>query len=100
MFSVNNDAMNNMSSDKRRHERKDTITAIEYRTKGIVADEAFEGVICNISEAGFCLLSTNPLSRGDKIEIMNNQHIPSQEASVCWSSKCNGLYYKIGLQFV
>jgi hypothetical protein len=96
----NEEKINNISSDKRRHERRDTITTIEYVINGLYTDEVFEGVIANISESGFCLLSTNLLSQGEKIEIKNEKHVNSRTAAVRWSNQYNNLYCKIGLEFV
>jgi len=96
----NEEKINNISSDKRRHERRDTITTIEYVINGFYTDEVFEGVIANISESGFCLLSTKPLSQGEKIEIKDEQHVNSRTAAVRWSNQYNNLYCKIGLEFV
>ncbi|MFZ3137790.1 MAG: PilZ domain-containing protein [Thermodesulfovibrionales bacterium] len=92
--------INNIFSDKRRHERRDTITTIEYVINGLYTDEVFEGVIANISESGFCLLSTNPLSKGEKIEIKNEKHVNCQTAAVRWSSENKNLYYIVGLECI
>jgi hypothetical protein len=96
----NEEKIKNIFSDKRRHERRDTITTIEYVINGLYTDEVFEGVIANISESGFCILSTNPLSKGEKIEIKNEKHVNSRTAAVRWSNQYNNLYCKIGLEFV
>lgn len=88
-----------MSFDKRRHERRDTITTIEYVVDPLTTDDAFDGVIVNVSKSGFCLLTANPLSKGEKITIKNKIHVDSQTATVCWSDKYNNLY-KAGLEFV
>lgn len=103
----NNDAsfvykemINKISFDKRRHERRDIITTKEYVINGLYTDEVFEGVITNVSESGFCHLTTIPLSKGERIEIKNKKQVNSRTADVRWSNQYNNLYYKIGLEFV
>ena len=92
--------INNISHDRRRHERKDIITTIEYSIKGSYAQEAFEGVITNISETGLCILTTNPLSKDEKIKIKikNEAFVNCQTADVRWSSQNKNLYYIVGLE--
>ena len=89
-----------MLFDQRKHERKDIVNAIEYVIEGLNVSEDFEGVIANISDSGFCLLTTNPLDNGTKISIKNQTHFNSQSAAVRWSTKDHNLYYNVGLEFL
>jgi PilZ domain len=89
-----------ISSDKRRHERRDTVIPIEYLVDRLTPDEAFEGVIADVSESGLCLLTACHLREGEKIDIKNNAHSPLRSASVRWIRNDSELYYKVGLEFV
>jgi hypothetical protein len=89
-----------MFSDQRKDKRRDTVSVIEYVVDGVGASETFEGIIANISNSGFCLLTTDPLDSGAKIAIKNQKYLNSQWAAVRWSARNNNLYYKVGLEFV
>jgi len=89
-----------ISSEKRRHERRDTVIPIEYLLDRLNTDEAFEGVVADVSESGFCLLTAIPLREGEKIEIKNNMPPSLRSASVRWVRKDSNLYNKVGLEFV
>jgi hypothetical protein len=89
-----------MSCDKRRHKRRDTVIPIEYLVDRLTPDEAFEGVIADVSESGLCLLTAKSLREGQKIDIKNNAHPPLRSASVRWIRNDSELYYKVGLEFV
>ena len=86
--------------DKRRHRRADTISAVQYVTSLFHTDEIFDGVISNISESGVCLLTTNPLSKGQDITIKNKIPATPRTATVRWSTKYHDLYYKAGLELI
>jgi hypothetical protein len=88
-------------SEKRRHERRDTVMPIEYLLDRSNTDEAFEGVVADVSESGFCLLTAIPLREGEKIEIKkNNMPLYLRPASVRWVRNDSNLYNKVGLEFV
>ena len=89
-----------ISSEKRRHERRDTVIPIEYLVDRLNMDEAFEGVVADVSESGFCLLTANPLREGQKIEIKNNMLPSFRSAAVRWIRNDSELYNKVGLEFV
>jgi len=93
-------SINKILFDQRKHERKDIVNVIEYVIEGLNVSEDFEGVIANISDSGFCLLTTNPLDNGTKISIKNQMHFNSQSAAVRWSTKDHNLYYNVGLEFL
>ena len=89
-----------ISSEKRRHERRDTVIPIEYLADRLNTDEAFEGVVADVSESGFCLLTAIPLREGEKIDIKNNMPHSLRSASVRWVRNDSELYNKVGLEFV
>jgi hypothetical protein len=89
-----------ISSEKRRHERRETLITIDYLVDRLNADEIFEGVVADISESGLCLLTANQLIDCEKIAIKNKMPPALRSAAVRWSHENNNLYYKIGLEFV
>lgn len=62
-------------------------------------DEIFDGIITDMSDSGLCLLTTNPLSEGQKITI-NNASPLSRTAIVRWSERIDSLYHRVGLEFL
>jgi len=89
-----------MFFDQRKHGRKDVVNIIEYVIEELDVHEVFEGIIANISDSGFCFLTTTPLDNGTKIAIRNQMHFNSQSAAVRWNTKKHNLYYKVGLEFL
>jgi hypothetical protein len=59
--------------------------------------ENFGGVITDISDSGMCLLTNNPLCKGEKI-IINAP--AARTAIVRWSERFDSTYYTVGLEFV
>ncbi len=59
--------------------------------------ENFGGVITDISDSGMCLLTSNPLCKGQKI-IVNMA--TARTAIVRWSERFDSSYYTVGLEFV
>jgi hypothetical protein len=88
-----------MPFDKRRHRRRNTVSAVEYDVASLIADETFDGVIVNDSESGLCMLTTTPLLDNEKIILRNAKYSIPQIASVRWINNYNNLYYRVGLEF-
>lgn len=86
--------------DKRRHIRYDTISEVQYVLNRMHSEEIFDGVIVNISKSGICLLTTNPLNKGQDITIKSKFPATPQTATVRWSTKYHDLYYKAGLELI
>ncbi len=62
-------------------------------------DEIFDGMITDMSDSKVCLLTTNPLGKGQKITI-NNASPFSRTAIVRWSERIDRLYHRVGLEFL
>ncbi len=88
-----------MTSGTRRHPRSETISIIEYVVEPS-AQESFDGVVANISEAGFCLFTTYPLDKDNTITIKEKMLSPSEAAVVRWVDRSNKYYCKAGLEFI
>jgi hypothetical protein len=88
-----------MISDKRKHNRREIMSTIEYFDGPFTTHETFDGVVVNVSESGLCILTTHLLNKGQKIEIRGNVDAGPQSAIVRWALKRNSLYYKVGLKF-
>ena len=65
----------------------------------LMSDETFEGIIDNISEAGFCLITSTPLHEGQEITIRSLMYFPSQTAKVCWIKPEEDVY-RLGMKFI
>jgi hypothetical protein len=90
----------NMTSLERRKHRRCYIIGTVENTVDSTTNEIFDGVIADTSESGICLLTTNHLSKGQKITIKNSISSFSRTAIVCWSEKYNHFYSKTGLEFL
>jgi hypothetical protein len=82
---------------RRQYERSLMIVTVEYSVITSYDNTFSYGIISDMSESGMCLLTTDPLKRGEKIVIKSNPL--SKIAIVRWSSE-GGLYYKAGLEFL
>jgi len=63
-------------------------------------NESFDGIITDISDSGICLLTTNSLSKGQKISMNIGTSASSRTAIVRWSERFDSLYYAVGLEFL
>jgi hypothetical protein len=88
------------SLERRKHRRSYIIGTVEYTVDSSTTNKIFDGVIADTSETGICLLTDNPLRKGQKIIIKNSISPFSRTAIVCWSEKYNHFYYKTGLEFL
>jgi hypothetical protein len=84
---------------KRRHERSEAIIIVRCILEQF-ADVSFDGVIANISESGFCLLTTYPLSKDNTIIVKKKISASSGRATVRWIDRSHKYYCKAGLEFV
>jgi len=84
---------------KRRHERSEVIIIVRCVLEPFV-DVSFDGVVANISESGFCLLTTHPLSKDDTIRVEKKISASSGRATVRWIDRSQKHYCKAGLEFV
>ena len=86
--------------DKRRHRRSSLATAVEYALGPLHTDETCDGVLADISESGFCLLTTTLLHEGQKVLVKINPAALSRTAVVRWSQCNDNLYCRAGLEFI
>ena len=82
-----------------KHGRSVVNCAIEYVLDPLNPEEGFQGVIENISESGFCLLTSQALDIGQEITIKSLLYLPSSAARVCWV-KTEEKGYRAGLEFI
>ena len=68
-----------------RHDRSNVNLKIEFVLDPFNPDDDFEGMVENISETGFCLITSVPLKEGQEITIKSLVYLPSQVAVVCWA---------------
>ncbi len=92
--------MQSQTIDKRRHERYDFPSKIEYSLNTQTGDEVLQGVTINISEAGLCLYTFYELIEAEKINIKSVLPLRRQAAIVRWIKKINPDFYKVGLTFM
>ena len=85
--------------DRRKSYRKFVVKTIEYSIVPSAKKDTFEGVIATINKDGICLLTSKHLTNGQKIAIKDNDYLSEKNATVRWSQKHNGYFYKVGLQF-
>jgi hypothetical protein len=88
-----------MNTHKRRHERSEVIIIVRCVVEPL-AEAFFDGVVANVSESGFCLLTTYPLRRDDTIRIEKEISMSARRATVRWIDMSNKYYCKAGLEFV
>ena len=88
------------NTNRRRQKRKVKMDTIEYVIEPSTTNETFDGVLVNFSETGLCILTNDPLNKGQQIRITDNGHAINQAAVVRWTEKYNDLYYKVGLELL
>jgi hypothetical protein len=88
-----------MNTPKRRHERNEVIIIVQCVVEPL-AEAFFDGVVANVSESGFCLLTTYPLRKDETIRMKKDINLSSDRATVRWIDRSNKYYCKAGLEFV
>jgi hypothetical protein len=88
------------NTNRRKHKRKVKMGTIEYVIVPSTTNEAFDGALVNVSESGLCILTNDPLNKGQQIRITDNGQTINKSAVVRWTEKYNDLYYKVGLELL
>jgi hypothetical protein len=92
--------MQGKNNNIRRYKRKQKMDTIEYVIEPLTTNETFDGVLVNVSDSGLCILTNDPLSKGQQIRITADGHAINKSAVVRWIEKYNDLYYKVGLELL
>ena len=87
-----------MSGHRRQYKRGVVVRMAEYSVITSSNNDVYDGIISDISVLGMCLLTTDPLQRGEKIAFRGNNPT-SKSAVVLWSER-GAFYYKVGLKFI
>lgn len=87
-----------LNGDKRRHQRKRSITPFAYRVP-LGASGIQIGVTTNISDSGMCIYSDINHNKGEIIEIRSSLPVSHLWAAVRWAKKDAADIYKMGLMF-
>jgi hypothetical protein len=82
-----------------RHDRTNVNLSIDFVFDPFDAADDHKGIVENISETGFCLITSVPIEEGQEITIKSLVYLPSQNAVACWVEKHEGRY-KAGFRFV
>jgi hypothetical protein len=88
-----------MNTRKRRHARSEVVIIVRCAVEPL-AEAFFDGVVANVSESGFCLLTTYPLRKEDTVRMKKKNNMSSDRATVRWIDRSNKYYCKAGLEFV
>ena len=90
-----------MKVQKRRHPRYEVpYTVAECALTRDESEVNFTALICNYSEAGICLHSSQALTNGQTIKIQSKDPKLSETAVVRWFKNESICSYRIGLEFV
>jgi hypothetical protein len=87
--------------NRRRHPRYEVpYTVAECALIHAESEVNFIGLICNYSEGGVCIHTSQPLSIGERISIQSENPKLSQTATVRWFKDESVSSYRIGLEFI
>ncbi|MEW6586029.1 MAG: PilZ domain-containing protein [Nitrospirota bacterium] len=89
-----------MEPPSRKNKRRSVINPVQYTRESETAGDVFDGVVFNISESGFFMITPEALQEGQKITIREGLHPCPREAIVKWSRKYKDIYYKVGAEFI
>jgi hypothetical protein len=82
-----------------KHGRCNLQCSVEFVLDPFSPDDTYKGVIENISESGFCLITHHPLVEGQEITIKSLIYLPAEAATVCWV-KFEDDFYTAGMRFL
>ena len=89
------------STERRKHKRFDILFDSKINVLNSNKDKTLlEGVIDNFSLYGLCIMTQEPLNKGQEITIKDEFLVFPQPATVRWSQKYKGDYYKAGLELM
>lgn len=83
---------------RRKHQRYDFCSRIDYVLTPGNTDELFKGVTIDISQAGLRLYVFSPHHEGQGIRINSKLPEDVESATICWIRKCDGELYEVGLK--
>ena len=87
--------------ERRRHPRHEVpYTIAECVISHDGSEINFVGLICNYSESGVCLHTSQILTVGQKIRIQSTDPGLSETAIVRWSKNESAFSYRVGLEFI
>ena len=89
-----------MQQEVRKSERSFTLQPIEYLLAPSIIDKTYDGVVTDISDSGLCLLTKYPLKDRQRIIMLDKSRAFKKAAIVRWSQNYDGMFYKIGLEFI
>jgi len=84
---------------RRKHQRYDFCSKIDYVLTQGDTEEIFKGVTINISPFGLRLYMFTPHREGEGIKIRSKLPVDSQTATICWINKCGSDLYAVGLKY-
>jgi c-di-GMP-binding flagellar brake protein YcgR len=84
---------------RRKYERYDFCSKIDYVLIQGDTEEIFKGVTIDISPAGLRLYLFAPHHKGQGIRIKSKLPVDSQTATICWIHKCDGDLFEVGLKY-
>ena len=91
----------NMTFEKRRHPRKEVPYHLADCMLSHTGNEiSFVGLICNYSDSGVCLNTTQGLNAGQTITIKCKDPELTKTAVVRWAKNETVCSFKIGLEFI
>lgn len=83
---------------KRKYQRYDYCSRIEYVLTAGDTQEIFKGVTIDISQAGLRLYMFAHHHEGQGIRIKSKLPEDLESATICWIKKCDGDLYEAGLK--
>jgi hypothetical protein len=87
--------------EKRRHPRYEVpYTVAECVLSHNESEVNFIGLICNYSESGLCIHTSQALSTGQEIRIQSEEPKLSEKAIVRWTKDESAFSFRIGLEFI
>ena len=90
-----------MKVQRRRHPRYEVpYTVAECALTRDESEVIFTALICNYSESGICLHTSQTVTTGQEIKIQSKEPKLSETAIVRWFKNESICSYRIGLEFV
>ena len=86
--------------ERRKYRRNELMTSVQYTYPSEFSETILKGTITNYSNAGICLIVSQPLAKGQEIIVRSAGLPSSKRAIVRWQENISRYTYRVGLEFI
>jgi len=86
--------------ERRKYRRNELTAGVQYTYPSEFSETILKGTITNYSNAGICLIVSQPLAEGREIIVRSMGLSSSKRAIVRWQKNISRYTYRLGLEYI